>query len=79
MSCEFVDNIFSHVQHVGSAVIKLESPLCDGQLLGSADQQTGIQLLFQSLYMGTDGGLGKVQLAGSFRKAFIFYYSYKCF
>ncbi len=41
----------------------------DVQLLGGADQQPRIQFLFQGIDVGTDGGLGQIQLAGGFREA----------
>ena len=69
--------IFAHVQHIGSAVVKLQSSLCDSQLLGGADQQTRVQFLLQRIDVGTDGGLGQVQLAGGFGEAFIFDYGYE--
>ena len=54
-----------------------KTALGDVQLLGGADQQPRIQFLFQGIDVGTDGGLGQIQLAGGFREAFIFDYGYE--
>ena len=35
------------------------------------------EFLFQGIDVGTDGGLGQIQLAGGFGEAFIFYNSYE--
>ena len=77
LSGKFFYNVAAHVQHIGSAVIKLKTALGDGQLLGGADQQPRVQFLLQGIDVGTDGGLGQVQLAGGFGEAFIFDYSYE--
>lgn len=66
-----------HVQHIGGAVIEQKTALGDVQLLGGADQQPRVQFLFQRIDVGTDGGLGQVQLAGGFGEAFIFDYGYE--
>ncbi len=55
----FFYNVAAHVQHIGGAVVELQTSLGDSQLLGGTDQQPGIQLLLQGLYMGTDGGLSQ--------------------
>ena len=54
-----------------------KTALGDVQLLGGADQQPRVQFLFQRIDVGTDGGLGQVQLAGGFGEAFIFDYGYE--
>ena len=79
LSGELFYNVAAHVQHIGGAVIKQKTALGDVQLLGGADQQPRIQFLFQGIDVGTDGGLGQIQLAGGFREAFIFDYGYEGF
>lgn len=69
--------LLQHVQHIGGAVIEQKTALGDVQLLGGADQQPRVQFLFQRIDVGTDGGLGQVQLAGGFGEAFIFDYGYE--
>ena len=67
LSGELFYNVAAHVQHIGGAVIEQKTALGDVQLLGGADQQPRIQFLFQGIDVGTDGGLGQIQLAGGFR------------
>lgn len=71
---ELFNNVAAHVQDIGSAVVELKPLLGDSQLLGGADQQARIQFLFQGNNVCADGGLSQIQLAGSFREAFIFDY-----
>lgn len=77
LSGELFYNVAAHVQHIGGAVIEQKTALGDVQLLGGADQQPRVQFLFQRIDVGTDGGLGQVQLAGGFGEAFIFDYGYE--
>ena len=79
LSGELFYNVAAHVQHIGGAVIEQKTALGDVQLLGGADQQPRIQFLFQGIDVGTDGGLGQIQLAGGFGEAFIFDYGYEGF
>ena len=58
-------------------LLEQKTALGDVQLLGGADQQPRVQFLFQRIDVGTDGGLGQVQLAGGFGEAFIFDYGYE--
>ena len=72
LSGELFYNVAAHVQHIGGAVIEQKTALG-----GGADQQPRVQFLFQRIDVGTDGGLGQVQLAGGFGEAFIFDYGYE--